>query len=265
MTSINPGIFTEFAVEISVADLPAFFPDPFNYNPHPLALLAAEMLQKHLKEQSEWSHNFGLKDGGEGPIIGKMFGVLVVKNARNQLGYLSSYSGKLAGGYHQSRFVPPVFDGLSKGSFLNIGMEKLAGINVEIKMLEEEDALANKVKIDFLKISRKEHSTKLQDEIFSKYKFLNLTGAEKSLYQIFREFNNSKPPSGAGECAAPRLLQYAFQNNMNPVALAEFWWGLSPKSDFWKHGQFYPACREKCDPILTHMLKGMDIEAGKEV
>lgn len=72
--------------------------------------------------------------------------------------------------------------------------------------------------------------------------------------------NNTKPPSGAGDCAAPKLLQYAFQQKMQPLAIAEFWWGLSPKSDFWKHGNFYPVCKQKCEPILSHMLKNIVLD-----
>jgi tRNA pseudouridine32 synthase/23S rRNA pseudouridine746 synthase len=80
------------------------------------------------------------------------------------------------------------------------------------------------------------------------------------LREIFENALYKNPPAGAGECAAPKLLQYAFQHNMKPIAMAEFWWGLSPKSDFWKHGQYYPACQEKCRPILDHMLAGIETD-----
>ena len=256
----NPAFFTSFPEDFDVAILPLLFSWPLNYSPHPVALKAAGLLQSHLEKQTEWSHNFGLTDGQEGEIIGKMFGVLVVQTQAKQIGYLSSYSGKLAGGYHQSGFVPPVFDGLTEGSFLNLGMTDLTDINLEIKNLEEEDAVFNLVKISLLKKKRKENSVALQEKIFDHYQFLNQEGEEKNLHQIFKEALNTKPPSGAGECAAPRLLQYAFQHKMKPIAMAEFWWGLSPKSDYWKHGQFYPACKEKCGPILAHMLKGMELE-----
>ncbi|RZJ17244.1 MAG: pseudouridylate synthase, partial [Acinetobacter sp.] len=65
------------------------------------------------------------------------------------------------------------------------------------------------------------------------------------------------PPAGAGECAAPKLLQYAFQHHFKPLALTEFWWGQSPKSATWKHKHFYAPCKEKCGPILKHMLEGI--------
>lgn len=97
-------------------------------------------------------------------------------------------------------------------------------------------------------------SAKLQQQLFDNYAFLNQYKKSKSLGEIFE--NN--PPAGAGECAAPKLLQYAFQNNLKPIAMAEFWWGKSPKSEIRKHKQFYPACTGKCEPILKHML--LDIE-----
>jgi tRNA pseudouridine32 synthase/23S rRNA pseudouridine746 synthase len=67
----------------------------------------------------------------------------------------------------------------------------------------------------------------------------------------------SKPPAGSGDCAAPKLLQYAFQHELTPVVMAEFWWGISPNSEIRKHKNFYPSCQSRCKPILKHMLKGV--------
>ncbi|MEE1974346.1 RNA pseudouridine synthase, partial [Maribacter flavus] len=69
-----------------------------------------------------------------------------------------------------------------------------------------------------------------------------------------------QPPAGSGECAAPKLFQFAYQNNYKPIAMAEFWWGASPKSEVRRHKEFYPSCRGKCEPILGHMMKGLSIE-----
>ena len=189
-----------------------------------------------------------------------MFGVLLVKTRQEELGYLAAYSGKLAGGYHQSRFVPPVYDGLQEGSFLNLGMRELTRINLEIKSLEVQNSPLHEPQLQILKARRRQNSIDLQEKIFEQYRFLNRFGEEKNLREIFQNKSGGKAPSGAGECAAPKLLQYAFQQQMQPLALAEFWWGLSPKSDFWKHGHFYPACRDKCEPILAHMLAGMTLD-----
>lgn len=222
---------------------------------HPLCQLAAKELQFHLPHQQEWHHNFGLLADAEGVIIGKMFGVLVVRTKEGQLGYLAAFSGKIAGKNHHPKFVPPIFDGSERGGFVNAGMEELTRINNKIRILEESGGTdAQFLEIECLKVSRKNHSTALQDQIFEQYSFLNKSGQSKTLLETFEHSIAKKPPAGAGECAAPKLLQYAFLNEMEPLGMAEFWWGLSPKSDYWKHGQFYPPCREKCVPILAHML-----------
>ena len=116
----------------------------------------------------------------------------------------------------------------------------------------------NEARIEELKNLRKNNSIALQNKIFDQYHFLNRAGIQKSLIELFKEAGYKNCVAGAGECAGPKLLQYAFQNKMQPLAIAEFWWGLSPKSEKWKHGHFYPCCKEKCEPILTHMLSGID-------
>lgn len=100
-------------------------------------------------------------------------------------------------------------------------------------------------------------SANLQIQLFEAYQFLNILGESKSLLDIFTE---EAPPAGAGECAAPKLLHYAFAHNLKPLAMAEFWWGQSPSSEIRKHGHYYPACKTKCRPILGHMLAGMAVE-----
>jgi len=110
--------------------------------------------------------------------------------------------------------------------------------------------------INQLKEERRQKSAQLQQQLFEQYAFLNQYQELKSLGAIF----NGNPPAGAGECAAPKLLHYAFQNDLKPIAMAEFWWGQSPKSEVRKHQQFYPACTGKCEPILKHMLKDIPLE-----
>lgn len=121
-----------------------------------------------------------------------------------------------------------------------------------------------KGRIDALKRLRKEKSAALQEEIFESFTFLNAKGENKSLLQIFREYYNDAtvlPPGGAGECAAPKLLQYAYLNGFRPISMAEFWWGDSPKGEIRKDGEFYPSCKGKCAPILGFMLQGLDVAA----
>ncbi len=325
-------------------NLPERFTFPFYYEPHPLAIQAAEELQEYLKTQQDWVHNFGFEKDKEGIVIGKMFGVLVVRTKENELGYLCAFSGKLAGGNHHERFVPPVFDILIEEGFYKRGEQIISAINDQIEELEKDpriDELKQKIdevqreaeneltqikaeikkrklhrkeqrikaehlapnelnelleilsresikeqyylkdrttfwknvlnqlntefneltaKIEELKEERKNRSNQLQQEIFDRYFFLNSKGENKSLGEIFRNTVDMKPPAGSGECAAPKLLQYAYLHDLKPIALAEFWWGQSPASEVRKHGNYYPACRGKCEPILGHMLQGIETD-----
>lgn len=254
-----PRFFNSFEEPMALYSIPERFTSPFDSALHPLSLLAVEKLQAHLETRQDWNHNFGLSTE-EGMVIGKMFGVLVVKTQDDDIGYLAAFSGKLGGRNNHHGFVPPVFDGLEEGGFLNDGMVELARISDELARLEALSLEKETLEIRLLKSYRKTHSITLQNRIFDQYHFLNQKGEQKSLRTIFENAAYKNPPAGAGECAAPKLLQYAFQNRMKPLAIAEFWWGKSPKSDHWKHGSFYPACRQKCEPILAHMLSGMELE-----
>ena len=114
--------------------------------------------------------------------------------------------------------------------------------------------------ISNLKELRKTLSNGLQKKLFAQYRFLNQSGAEKDLGEIFKSTAFRIPPAGAGECAAPKLLQYAFLHGLKPVAMAEFWWGQSPKSEIRRHKYFYGSCTGKCEPILGHMLEGIEMD-----
>lgn len=254
------SFFIPFENNIAAIDIPKKFILLLHNKPHALCLLAATQLQNYLNHQTDWEHNFGLNPNNTENIIGKMFGVLVVKNIQNQIGFLAAFSGKLANSNNHTYFVPPVFDSLTKNSFLNQGMEQLTVIINEIHGLENEESPQNKLAIDLLKLKRKNHSQNLQEELFNNYLFINSLKESKNAHQIYGDANYKYPPAGAGECATPKLLQHAFKHGLKPLVVAEFWWGQSPKSNHWKHQHYYACCKEKCEPILTHMLKGLEFE-----
>ncbi len=345
MIAAKANCFISFQQATDNYSLPERFTFPFYYEPHSLCLLAAKELQQHLETQTEWQHNFGIVPDKEGLVIGKMFGVLVVQNNAGELGYLAAFSGKLANANHHDKFVPPVFDMLTDGSFFRVGEIVVNGMTTELQILEanpeyqqfkavydadkklsisrlkeareklridkkerkerrqaaksELSAAAYKVldhelsqasikahfywkdlnkywkqrlieneakfaelaaPINALKEARKAKSNGLQKQLFEQYTFLNATGETKSLLDIFAPTPRKTPPAGAGECAAPKLLHYAFLHQLKPIAMAEFWWGQSPKSEVRRHGHFYPACRGKCEPILGHMLQGLSVD-----
>jgi len=322
--------FIAFKSNVLDIELPKKFTFPFDYVPHKLALIASQELQDYLKTQNEWQHDFDSE-------IGKMFGVLVVRNQENQLGYLAAFSGILANKTILPHFVPPVFDRQQTNSFYKELEDELNQLNSETEALEKsgnylraldelaevtslsEKELSNlkaeiksqkkirkakreenltdqeleqlrkeSMDLDFgykraakhwkqkteksqaqvleynseiekLKKERKSKSAAMQKALFIEYELLNKEGVKQNVVDIFEPLKRL-PPAGTGDCAAPKLLQYAFQQNYTPITMAEFWWGKSPKLEVRKHAHFYPACKTKCEPILSHMLSGLKLD-----
>jgi len=338
--------FQHFKTTISGITLPEKFTFPFYYEPHLLAKIATKEVQSYLENQTDFEHNFGLDINNNALVIGKMFGVLVVKNKQDKIGYLTAFSGKLADKSLPEKFVPPVFNMRTSGSFYIKGELEIDEMNTQLGVLKKDkkylelkkiiaentaiiqtdlsfqrnrmkraksdrksqkkkaitllndlefeeltkkltqesynnqffikelqeyyQAKIEKINLEFkvfedkiiaLKRERKEKSNYLQQTLFSKYAFLNQQKELKSLLTIF---NNPaiKPPAGSGECAAPKLLQYAFANNLTPITMAEFWWGSAPNAAVRHHKNYYPACQGRCKPILTHMLAHTEMDAN---
>lgn len=114
--------------------------------------------------------------------------------------------------------------------------------------------------LERMKRQRHADSEALQKWLFDNFRLLNACGESRSLSEIFAETSFRIPPSGAGECCAPKLLQAAYLNHLTPVAMAEYWYGAPKEGEVRIHGRHYPACRGKCLPILTWMLTGLEIE-----
>ena len=321
-----------FTTSISDIPLPERFTYPFCYTPHPLCVMAAEEVQHYLSKQSGWQEELSQ---------GKMFGVLIVQTEDGSIGYLTAFSGILAGKNIHPYFVPPVYDLLQPQGFFKIEEENISAINRRIHRLEEnkkyidlrsnltqttqsaQDALSiaktqlkeakdkrellrktgqlnakeeaeliresqfqkaeykrlerswkDKIaslqveagnwekQIQELKAERKVRSAALQQQLFEQFRMLNYRGEAITLCDIFKQTVHKTPPAGAGECAAPKLLQQAYLHHWKPIAMAEFWWGNSPKNEVRHHGYYYPACKGKCEPILRHMLQGLEVEAN---
>ncbi len=319
-------------VDTATIQLPQQFTCPFCYEPHPLALMAAERVQRYVATRDDWADELG---------AGKMLGVLVAQDCQGRLGYLAAFSGNLAGSVRHDYFVPPVYDLLDPQGEFKQGESQITAINREVERLEhspellalrqreaaarqemsdeidrfkalmashkherderraagnltpeQEEALLNQSRfekaelkrirhrldegmtsitdelsefmhrIERLKMRRKVMSEALQERIFRLFVVSNARGERRDLVEVFRPLG-TLPPAGAGECCAPRLLNYAFNNGLRPVCMAEFWWGASPVGEVRHHGHFYPACRSKCKPILDYMLQGLDVEENR--
>ena len=236
-----------FTHVINGLGLPNEFTYPFHYTPHPLCVKAAEEVQQYLQSRTDWHEELQQ---------GKMFGVLVVKTPTGEIGFLAAFSGNLAGSNHHDYFVPPVYDLLNPDGYFKEEEARISAINVMLNHTNDN----NQEIIEALKEERKQRSIALQQWIFEQFRLRNARGEEQDIYSIFTQTAHRNPPAGTGECAAPKLLQYAYQNNLQPLAMAEFWWGDSPKGEIRRHGHYYPACRHKCEPILNFMLQGMQVE-----
>ena len=329
-----------FLPEINPDEIPSDFPDPFNAEPHSLARRACRELQVLLNQPGRCPHNFDTVDGG------KMFGVLVVRDNEGQVGFLSAFSGMLAGRWLLPGFVPPIFDITDRDTFLPGGEFEIVRLSKNILMLEngsERKNLLNEYKrllhqrdvamamlkelhgsrkalrherranllhgigdlaaterekilvrlsfesqqdrreqrkmgadwnarlnpvldsldlldckIEGLRKVRSQLSRRLHKKIFSTYKLINAEGKQRNLSEFF---DSDNPPGGAGDCAAPKLINYANKQKLVPLALAEFWWGASPSAEIRHHGHFYPPCRGKCGPILPFMLDGLRLQS----
>lgn len=201
------------------------FTYPFRYAPSPETVEAAKALAARIDASPRLRSTFS---------EGKMLGVLLTDR-----GVLNAFSG-LAGGLSVLEdFVPPIFDyGVPDGYFRRR--------EAEISAMPDG-------------IAKGRESARLQDWLFDQYKVLNANGEQLSVKRIFAR-RGLVPPGGTGDCAAPKLLQYAYLHGMKPLAMGEFWYGSSHSSEVREHGHFYPACFGKCGPLLSFMMEGLDVE-----
>ena len=147
-----------------------------------------------------------------------------------------------------------------KGKSIQREMKQLKSCIKQQIQVAEADVHELEQQLQDLKDVRKQKSMELQNTLSNRYNFLNIHGETKSLLPLFANTTIQRPPIGTGDCAAPKLLQYAFTKGYIPIAMAEFWWGTSPSNEIRRHDLYYPACRGKCHPILQHMLKGINVE-----
>ncbi len=221
-------------------ELPSRFTYPFRYVPHPLVVEAAQSLIRRLDGQpadgTDGEYPISVGQIPESALLslreGKMLGVLIT-----DAGPIFAFSGLAGGCSILPGFVPPVYD-LTSGYFKQ--REK------EISAMPDgsEKAAA---------------SAALQEWLFGQYKVMNALGEEASIKEIFG-LRGLVPPGGTGDCAAPKLLNFAYRNGLKPLAMGEFWYGRSSAREVREQGRFYPSCTGKCGPLLSWMMKGLELE-----
>ena len=326
--------------DIQHLEVPLKLQYPHYYLPHDIAVHAANMLKFSIPTRFP-NNSFGTQDDG---TVGKMFGVLIVKSEKNELGYLEAFSGKIEENSAEMGFVPSIFDLQSVEGYYKKREAEITKINERVADLEQgpellrlrqalelhdsnsvqeladckarhklakakrkksrreaellseseqkviikrlavesqnenfelrdlkrdQDNARNEIskqlqvfeeELEKHKSERSAMSSALQNWIFESYVFTNKLGDKTDPIQLFAKTSSKYPPSGAGDCAAPKLFQYAIDHKLTPIALAEFWYGASPSGVIRKHGKFYTACKGKCEPILDFYMQGMPVE-----
>ena len=263
---------------------PKEFTFPFCYRPHKLCRAAADEVIAYCYNTPEMV-----------PTEGKMFGVLVVEYKGKRY-YLRAFSGIYNGSYHHKGFVPPVVDLQDPKGYFRKKEQEIVALTHRIGNLysdmpgkhadpaeETPEQKQRKEEIAQLKLLRKEMSQELQMWTFHQFRMRNARGDEADLIDIFKDYKSpfpeeeyiaykegriatkpkgqyGVPPGGAGECCAPKLLQYAYLHGLKPICMEEFWIGPSKGNQMRVEKNFYPACQHKCVPILTFMLKGLNVE-----
>ena len=220
------------------------FTYPFCYTPAPEIVRASEVLIGRIDANPELRNLFS---------EGKMMGVLMVEDSDGRQDFLYGFSGLAGGKSLVEGFVPPVFDLTDPEGHFKKEEAGISELNRRIR--ETSDPLLASA----LRAERKERSVALQEWLFRQYVVLNARGERKTILDIFAE-RGLVPPGGTGDCAAPKLLQYAYLNRLRPLAMGEFWYGASPEKEVRRQGCFYPSCTGKCGPLLAFMLQGLDVE-----
>lgn len=202
-----------------------------------------------LKSKQEYS-----TAGLFGEARGKMFGVLEGTDPSGHSVILYAFSGQINGQWVVPGWAPPLFD-LQVWKNVNDTTEKTIK-NLTGRLNNHCESAA--IRRD-LKQSRKRLSRQLMKKLHNLYEVKNFHGESTSLNCFYSEKRGI--PTGAGDCCAPKLLNLALTNSITPRSMAEFYWGKTNRSRQKKHGCFYPACRDKCYPLLGFMLCGLESNA----
>ena len=202
-----------------------------------------------IESHAEWREEVGR---------GKMFGFLLYDG-----GMLKAYSGQILGRSDWSGYVPAIFDYLQPDGYFKTHEAEITLLNKEVERYRGINVKGDeRRRLDAIRAERKERSQALQRWLFTQFQITNPEGRCASVLEVFGEYakrnvlRQTVPPSGTGECCAPKLLNYANGHGLKPLALAEFWYGDSPKGEVRYHGRFYEPCQSRCQPIIWWMMSG---------
>lgn len=163
---------------------------------------------------------------------GLMFGVLTACDQAGNEVLLKAFSGSLGGRRNLPHWAPHVVNDQDYDVYMkqyDQNIKKLAG--------------------------RAQQATLSQKALSHYYNLYNLAAIDGTRIPLTSCFSTPNIPTGSGDCCAIKLLHEAFSRGLQPISMAEFFFGNSLNRT---HSAFYGPCDEKCKPILQQML-GLDI------
>lgn len=220
---------------------------------HKENLALIQMLEKgqaHLKQLTQESQ----ERAGQGLMLGCL---ICKKEDRTFILYaVSGISRQLeieaAGG--ETIVVPPLADCHQIEKALYQNDRKIHELTDRIKSLKTGQNAG--AEICRLEDERTELTSQSLQNVFDLYTFTRFDGKKITLNEIIKLHKGKLPPTGTGDCCAPKLLSYAFEHEMSPVSMDEVFYGKdSPNKNC---GQSYPPCDERCGYILPSIL-GLEI------
>ncbi len=224
-------------------------------HPTPAVVANAEALKDYLATLRNAASGFSTRSLYQ-EANGKMFGIMLCRDAQGQFGTLRAFSGEWENRSQPSGWVP------SSGNLCEYAAERekteaqVAALTARIQELKTlPSSKSIRREIERIKIERGALSRALTDHMHEAYRFENFLGEKMSLKEV--DTGGQRPPTGMGDCCAPKLLQYAARNRLEPLGMIEFWWGASSQMFPRIEGTYYSSCQHKCYPILGFMLRGV--------
>lgn len=227
---------------------PQRFTYPFRYTPLPAIVGAAREMSARIDNDPRLKALFA---------EGKMLGVMMVEHEDGTTGFIHAFSGLAGGRSIVEGFVPPILDLTVEDGYFKREEARIVGMSRRIARMCSENAPEEE--IQRARRERRDASVALQEWIFDSCIVSNARGERLSIAEIFA-LKGMVPPGGTGDCAAPKLLNYAYGHGLKPIAMGEYWYGASPRKELRRAGSFYPACTGKCGPLLSFMLQGLEVE-----
>ena len=230
-------------------------------SPTPTVMAEAQRLQRYLDECREATVGFSTAHLCE-PAAGKMFGVMLCRDTEDQLGTLRAFSGEWQTWEAPDGWVPSSGHLAEYASARQQTETRVAELTRQIDQLKTQPTSKPlRREIETIKIERGHLSREMTDRIHAAYRFENALGEILPLTEV--DTGAPRPPTGMGDCCAPKLLQAAIRSGLTPLGMVEFWWGSPSVVHPRVEGVCYGSCRSKCYPILGFLLRG--VEAARRI